>query len=153
MLDAFARILLRYRIVFLIVLVVDTALMLWLATYVKLSYEGAKILPASDSSYIDYNAFKQKFGEDGTVMVIGLQSDSIFSLPLFNAWADLSDEIKKIDGIQEVVSISRSYTILRNDSLQRLDVKRLVERKPQTREEVDTIKAALLNIPFYEGLL
>src|SRR5437870_5733711 len=153
MLDAFARVLLRYRIVFLIVLIVDTALMFWLATYVKLSYEGAKILPASDSSYVDYSAFKQKFGEDGTVMVIGIQSDKIFSIPLFNAWYDLSNQIKKIDGIQEVVSISRSYNILRNDNTGRLDVKPLVSRRPETQGEVDTVRETLLNLPFYEGLL
>ena len=153
MLDAFARVLLRYRIVFLIVLVADTALMLWLATYVKLSYEGAKILPASDSSYVDYSAFKKKFGEDGTVLVIGLQSDKIFSLPLFNDWYDLSNRIKSIDGIQEVVSISRSYNIILNDSLERLDVKPLMPEKPQSQEQLDSLKTTLLNLPFYEGLL
>mgnify|MGYP003337609262 CR=1 FL=1 len=153
MLDAFARVLLRYRIVFLIVLIVDTALMCWLATYVKLSYEGAKILPASDSSYVDYKAFKQKFGEDGTVMVIGLQSDKIFSLPLFNAWYDLSNEIKRIDGIQEVVSISRSYNIFRNDSFGRLDVKPLLPERPVSQAGVDTLKQILFSLPFYEGLL
>src|SRR3569832_28949 len=153
MLDAFARVLLRYRIVFLIVLVADTALMLWLATYVKLSYEGAKILPASDSSYADYSAFKQKFGEDGTVLVIGLQSDKIFTLPLFNDWYDLSNRIKSIDGIQEVVSISRSYNILKNDSLERLEVKPLLTEKPATQEQLDSLKATLVNLPFYEGLL
>jgi uncharacterized protein len=153
MLDAFARILLRYRIVILIVLIIDTALMLWLATYVKLSYEGAKILPSSDSSYIDYSAFKKKFGEDGTVLVIGLQSDKIFTLPLFKDWYDLSNNIKKIDGIQEVVSISRSYNIIRNDSTERLEVKPLLSHKPELQEEIDTLKQTLLNLPFYEGLL
>jgi predicted RND superfamily exporter protein len=153
MLDAFARVLLRYRLIFLVVLIVDTALMLWLATYVKLSYEGAKILPSSDSSYIDYTAFKKKFGEDGTVMVIGIQSKDIFTLPLFNAWYDLSNEVKTIDGIQEVVSISRSYNILRNDSTARLEVKSIFPEKPKSQTELDSLKQTLLNLPFYEGLL
>jgi uncharacterized protein len=153
MLDAIARTILRYRVVFLIVLIIDTALMCWLATYVKLSYEGAKILPPSDSSYSDYLAFKQKFGEDGTVLVIGLQSDKIFTLSLFNEWYDLTNEIKRIDGIQEVISISRSYNIIRNDSLQKLDVKPLLWNKPQAQHEIDTLKQTLLRLPFYQGLL
>jgi predicted RND superfamily exporter protein len=153
MLEAFTRVLLRYRIVFLVVLIVDTALMLWLATYVKLSYEGAKILPATDSAYIDYTSFKKKFGEDGTVMVIGLQNKDIFSLPLFNAWYDLSNAVKKIDGIQEVVSISRSYNIIRNDSTERLVVKPIFPEKPTSQQQLDSLKEVLFNLPFYEGLL
>ncbi len=153
MLEAFARVLLRYRIVFLVVLIVDTALMLWLATYVKLSYESAKILPSNDTTYVNYIEFKKKFGEDGTVMVIGLQNKDIFSLPLFNAWYDLSNEVKKIDGIQEVVSISRSYNIIRNDSTERLEVKSIFPEKPRSQQQLDSLKKVLFNLPFYEGLL
>src|ERR1041384_3152597 len=106
--------------------------MLYTATFVKLSYETAKILPASDSTYQEYLEFKKKFGEDGSVMVIGYQSLDLFKLNTFNDWYDLSNSIKQIDGIQEVISTARSFHIVRNDSMQRLDFRPLVATKPTT---------------------
>jgi predicted RND superfamily exporter protein len=66
-----ARIILRYRIITLIVLVTLTGVMVFFTSKVKLSYEAARILPPKDSTYHQYLKFKEKFGEDGTVMVIG----------------------------------------------------------------------------------
>ena len=82
MLEAAARIILRYRFVTLIVLITLTGIMGFFASRVKLSYESARILPLSDSTYSQYLKFKEKFGEDGTVMVIGFQSDSLWNQPV-----------------------------------------------------------------------
>ena len=112
MLFAAARIILRHRVVSLIVLLALTGGMIYMATFVKLSYEAAKILPPTDSTYAEYLKFKQKFGEDGTVMVIGFQSDSIWQQKLLADWYDLSNDVKSIDGIQEVVSIARAFQVV-----------------------------------------
>ena len=86
MLKAAARIILRHRLASLITLLVLTGFMAYMATGVKLSYEAAKILPPTDPTYAQYLKFKEKFGEDGTVMVIGFQSDSIWQKDVFNGW-------------------------------------------------------------------
>ena len=153
MLETLARIILRQRVFLLIALLVITAFLAYRATFVKLSYESAKILPASDSSYHEYLKFKEKFGEDGTVMVIGFQSPDIFRLNVFNDWYRLTNVIKKIEGIQEVISIARCYHLVRNDSLQRLDLKPLLTQEPTSQSEVDSLKEKLSRLPFYEGLL
>jgi len=153
MLEAAARIILRQRFPLLIALVLVTAFMAYRASFVRLSYESAKILPATDSSYMEYLKFKQKFGEDGTVMVIGFQSNEIFRKTLFNGWYNLSNKVKSIEGIQEVVSIARCYHLVRNDSLQRLDLKQVVTHEPESQEEVDSLKKQIDNLILYEGLL
>src|SRR5262245_47628579 len=116
MFENIARIILRNRMLMLIILVAITIAMVFFALRVKLSYETAKILPDDDPTLVAYNNFKQKFGEDGSVMVIGFQSKDMFNLELFNHWYDLTQEIKKMEGIQEVVSTARSFMVLRNDS-------------------------------------
>ncbi len=153
MLKAVARIILRQRISLLIALFVITAFMGYRASFVKLSYESAKILPASDSSYNEYIKFKEKFGEDGTVMVIGFQSPDIFKLDIFNGWYNLTNTVKNIEGIQEVVSVGRCFHLERNDSLERLDFKPLVTQRPTSQNEVDRIKNQVDKLPFYQGLL
>lgn len=153
MLEAAARIILRYRLVSLITLLVLTGFMVYMATGVKLSYEAAKILPPSDPTYAQYLKFKEKFGEDGTVMVIGFQSDRIWDKDVFAGWYQLTNDVKKIEGIQEVISVARAFYVTRNDSLQKLDFKPLIAQKPTRQSEVDSIKDQLLNLPFYDGLL
>ena len=153
MLERIARIILRNRLVMLISLGVITVAMAVLSFQVKLSYETAKILPDDDSTLVAYQKFKQKFGEDGTVMIIGFQSEDLFKLELFNHWYDLSQEIKNVEGIQEVVSTARSYNVLRNDSLQRLDFKPILTRRPTSQAEVDSVRSILMQLPFYDGLL
>jgi uncharacterized protein len=153
MLEAAARIILRYRVASLITLLVLTGFMVYMASGVKLSYEAAKILPPSDPTYAQYLKFKEKFGEDGTVMVIGFQSDSIWQKDVFAGWYKLTNDIKAIEGIQEVVSIARAFQVIRNDSLHKLDFKPLLSATPVSQSEVDSVKLKLLNLPFYEGLL
>src|SRR5215203_4636691 len=88
MLEKIARIILRNRLAMIIGLAVITIAMVILSFNVKLSYETAKILPDDDSTLVAYNNFKQKFGEDGSVMVIGFQSPDLFGLNIFNHWYD-----------------------------------------------------------------
>ena len=100
------RIILRYRLINIIVIILATAFMGYKALDVKLSYEFAQMLPQSDSTNIFYKKFKETFGEDGAVMFIAIQAPEIYELEKFNAWYDLTYDIKKIVGVEEVVSIA-----------------------------------------------
>ena len=84
MLATIARIILRHRLLTLFSLLVMTGVMAYFASQVQISYEGAKILPPTDPTYAEYLKFKEKFGEDGTVMVIGFQSDKIWDHKIFS---------------------------------------------------------------------
>jgi predicted RND superfamily exporter protein len=86
-------------------------------------------------------------------MVIGFEGENLFRLSAFSNLYDLSNEIKKIDGIQEVVSVAKCYHVVRNDSLQRLELKPLPAQKPSSQEEVAAILDTIKSLPFYKGLL
>ena len=66
------RFILRNRLANLIAIVAVTILMAGLGSKVKMSYEMARMLPESDSTYIAYESFKKQFGEDGSVMFAGM---------------------------------------------------------------------------------
>ncbi len=153
MVEAAARIILRYRRITLLVLVGLTAFMAFMASQVKLSYEGAKILPPSDSTYSQYLRFKEKFGEDGTVMVIGFQSERLWEVPVLADWYDLSKEVKTIEGIQEVISVARAFHVTRNDSLHKLDFKPILASRPERQSQADSLREMIGMLPFYQGLL
>lgn len=123
------------------------------ATKIQLSYEMIKMLPASDSASIDYENFKQKFGQDGSVFFIGVQDDKLFQLDQFNDWYDLTHALKEIDGVEEVVSVAKLYQLIRNDEKKKFDFNPLIKTKPTTQKELDSIKELIYSLPFYDGLL
>ena len=73
-----SRLILQNRILIILFFIVSTVFMGYHAKNLKLSYAGSKILPLTDSVFIKYNTFKKAFGEDGNVMVLGIQSAEIY---------------------------------------------------------------------------
>ncbi|MFM8949537.1 MAG: efflux RND transporter permease subunit [Bacteroidota bacterium] len=153
MFKRFASLLLRNKLFFTLAVLIGTAFMGYEASKMELSYEFAKILPADDPSFIEYQQFKQDFGSDGNVMVVGFADSTFFSLNKFNEWYHLSKAIKIIPGIKDVVSVPTSYTLVRNDSLRRFDFEPLIKRIPRTQADVDSIREVFEQLPFYEGIV
>lgn len=147
------RFILRNRLGILIGVVLITAFMAWQASRVTLSYEMARILPASDSISIKYDAFKRQFGEDGSVIVIGVQDPRLFTLGFFNDWLRLSDAIKATEGIEGVVSIGRLYELSRNETKHSFDFKPLVGDSVDSQATLDSLKLRIGSIPLYKGLI
>lgn len=148
-----AKFILRNRIGILITVGLITAFLAYQASFVSITYEFAKLLPDDDTTYINNVKFKKQFGEDGTVMVIGVKDSNLFQLKNYNAWFDFTSKIKKIDGIQEVVSVTRVFNLSRNDSLQKFDFKPITPEKPKTQAELDSVKDVIYSLPFYSGFI
>lgn len=161
-----SKIILKNRLAILIGIGIVTIIMGYLAQFAKMSYQMAQMLPKTDSTYIDYENFKSTFGADGSVIVIGIKNENLFELKNFNAWYDLTHNLKKIqvdfrknnkdvrvNGITEALSIANAYTLTRNDEKKQFDLQQLVTKKPTTQLEVDSLKEVLYSYPFYEGFL
>ncbi|MCK9640745.1 MAG: MMPL family transporter [Prolixibacteraceae bacterium] len=147
------RVLLRNRPAILTLIVLLTAFMGWKGSGVKLSYDNASILPADDSFIMDYNAFKKRFGEDGSVLVIGVENPNMFQLKDFNQWYDLTTDMTKIDGVEGVMSIAKTADIQKNDSLHQFEFLPLVPSRPTSQITADSLKNKILSLKFYDGLL
>jgi len=148
-----AKFLLRNRIGIIIAISLITAFMAYKAINVELSYELAQMLPASDSTFVKYTNFKKMFGEDGNVFVVGIKNDKIFEKDQFNALYNLCNEIKKKDGIEEVVSITRNINIYKNDSTKKFEFRQIVSHELDSQQEADSIKNVIFSLPFYSGFL
>ncbi|MCD4680385.1 MAG: MMPL family transporter, partial [Bacteroidales bacterium] len=147
------RIILRNRLGNLIIIALLTAFMLYKAFDVQLSYQLAQMLPTTDSTYIKYNGFKEIFGEDGSVLFIGIQDENIYELNKFNDWYDLTYRVKDIEGVEEVVSIAKMYQLTKNEETKKFDFLPVISKKPYSQEELDSLKEVIYSLPFYDGLL
>ncbi|MDI1354865.1 MAG: MMPL family transporter [bacterium] len=149
----FSTILLRNKIGFAAAVLLLTAFMGWEASKMQLSYEFAKILPDDDSTFIEYQEFKKQFGEDGNVMVMGFKDKDLFKLEEFRDWHELGKNVKKIQGIKELMSITTIFRMVKNDSLNKFEFTPLIKNPITSQQEVDSLKAEILNMPFYEGII
>ncbi|KJS05649.1 MAG: hypothetical protein VR77_07735 [Flavobacteriales bacterium BRH_c54] len=162
----FSRIILRNRLLFLILIGLATVFMAYQAQFARMSYEMAQILPKSDPTYKEYDKFKEIFGKDGSMVVVGIDNSNIYQLNNFNAWFDLTQGIKKIEvdfkkdgelikvnGVTEALSVANAYTLKKNYESKKFDFNQIVQKKPNTQEEVDEIKKAIHQQPFYNGFL
>lgn len=148
-----SRFILRNRTLLIVILTLSTIFMAYTGRNVRLSYENTSLLPERDSTRIEYQEFKNLFGEDGNVIVIGAKNSEIFNHDQFNAWADLGDKIHEIEGVREVVSIARAINLVKNDSTHQFDVLPLVSKKAGSQAEVDSLKNLILSLKIYEGML
>jgi predicted RND superfamily exporter protein len=146
-----ARAILSYRPFWLGLIVVLTGVMAYFGTRLQLSYQVARVLPLSDSTQQQYDRFKQRFGADGTLMVVGWQSDRWFDLPVYQGWYDMTDRVGKLPGVKQVLSTTRLYTLDRQE--EKWTMNPLVRQRPQTQQDADSLKKQVLSLPFYEGLL
>ena len=78
-----AKLVLKNRLLLLICLLAATLVMAFFASKIKLSYEFTNAIPVDNPKYEDYLSFRKKFGDDGNVLVIGVQSNDFFQLKNF----------------------------------------------------------------------
>lgn len=144
---------LRFRLPLLILLAVSTAFMAWHASKVELSYEFSRAIPVDNQKYLDYQAFKKKFGEDGNLMVIGMHSENLFSAPIFNDFVSLNDTLRNIESVEDVLSVSSAINLTKNDSSENLEARPIFPPGQPDQAAIDSSLAIFHNLPFYKGLL
>lgn len=148
-----ARIVLKFRWILLALLVLATAVMTYHASKVQLSYEFSRAIPTDNPKYQDYQEFRKLFGEDGNLMVIGVQTKEFFREPFFNDYAALVKDIRKVKAVEDVLSVPASVNLLKDSASEKLNVFPLFPDRKLSQPELDSMAAAFLNLPFYQGLL
>ncbi len=144
---------LKFRVSLLIILFLATAVMGYFASKVELSYEFGKAIPTDNPKYQDYMAFRQKFGDDGNLLVIGVQTERFYDLKNFKALAQLHNDLKAVKGVENVLSIPEAITLIKNDTSSSLVTTRIFPAQITEQQQLDTGKAVFENLPFYRGLL
>ena len=148
-----AKYIIRYRLLWVTLILISTAFMAYEGSKIELSYNFVRILPPSDPVEKEYQSFRQRFGEDGGVMVIGWQDEGLFQQDKFGDWYQLAQKIKATPGIKNVLFLGNLYKAVRNDSLQKFDFKPILTKQPTSQAEIDSLKKEVANLPFYEGLV
>lgn len=148
-----AKFILDRRLANIIVVSILTVFMIFGASKVRMSYEFGRTLPESDSTMREYMDFLEQFGQDGSVIFLGIHDENLYSLEHFNDWYDLNEEISAIQHVKSCLSAASLFDLKKNDSTRRFNIVKIAPRKPQTQAEVDEIKRQIDNLKIYDGLI
>lgn len=151
--ESLARLVLKFRLPLLLFLLAATAFMAYHASKVKLSYDFNSSIPTDNPKYIANLNFRKQFGDDGNLLVVGVQTDSLFKKDIFNGYIALGDSLKKITGVDDVLSIPMAINLVRDSVTQKPRAVPLFPRHPDSQTAIDSGEATFLGLPFYKGLL
>lgn len=144
---------LQYRSSLLVLLFAFTGLMGYYGSQVKLSYEFAKAIPVDNPKYLAYKNFRETFGDDGNTLVVGVQTDKLFELPVFKAYSTLQKQLKKVQDVEDVLSISSAVSLQKDTLTDKLTAVKIFDDSVTTQEQLDAAKATFYNQTFYKTRL
>jgi len=144
---------LKNRLVLLIILFATTAVMGFFASKVKLSYEFARAIPVDNPKYRDYKAFQQRFGDDGNVLVMGIQTDSFFKPETFAAYYKLHRQLRKVEYVDEVLSVPAAIGLFKDTLTEKLVPAKIFPDSVIEMGMLDSAKDNFLNLSFYKSKL
>ena len=151
--ESIARLVLKFRLQLLILLFFATVFMAYHATKVTLSYDSTRTIPTDNPKYLANQAFRQKFGDDGNLLVIAVQTDKLFQKDIFSDYLFLNEEIKKVPGVDAVLSAPVAINLVKDSITQKVKAIPIFSAHPAGQAEIDSGKAVFLGLPFYKGLL
>ncbi|MBO9563169.1 MAG: MMPL family transporter [Niastella sp.] len=148
-----ARFILRFRWLLLGILLAVTAYLGYYASKVQLSYEFTRAIPTDNPKYLTYQAFRQQFGEDGNLLVIGVQTDQLFTEKIFNDYTALAADMKKVEAVEDVLSVPAASNLLRDSAAEKLNASLIFPPGRLTQATIDSSAAIFRSLKFYQGLL
>ena len=143
----------KYKLVSIGFLAVATMVLGYFALQVKLSYEFTKAIPEDNPKYLMYKQFVQKFGVDGTTMVVGFQTDSFFTKEIFNQVANVQEQIKTVQGVTEVVGIPNAYVLVKDTVSNKFITRKIFKASYSSDSLLQVDKLLFEQLPFYKNLM
>ena len=147
------RLILRNRITILVGIVLFTSLMAFQGRKAEMIYEFPDLLPNTDSTKIAYANFQKRFGKSGSVLLIAIEDNPTKSLSLFQNWYDLIQDLKQIDGVDTVVSVTSIFDLVKNTKDKVFEITPVIKSRPESEQELEEIRIKIEQLPFYKGLL
>jgi uncharacterized protein len=148
-----SRIILRNKILLLTFLALITIFLGYHARKVEMSYEYASMLPKKDRAFQDNQKFIEVFGEEGNLIIIGIQDSTFFEFDKFQKWKTLCKDLLKVEGVENLLSVSNAYNLHKNTEEKKFEIEMVFPDTISNQEELDGAVDIFKSLPFYKKLL
>ncbi len=146
-------VILRNKILLLTILVIITLFLGYNARKVEMSYEYASLLPKKDQAYKDHQQFVETFGEEGNLIIIGVQDSAFFQAARFQAWKQMCEKLEEIEGVEDLLSVSNAYNLVKNSEERKFETEEMFPDSLISQEELEKRAEIFNQLPFYRNLV
>ena len=128
------RILLRNRQAWLVTIGLVTAFMAYQGSSVEMEYGFAKLMPDTDSVSIEYDLLEEEFGQVSNTIVVAIEDPDFFKRDHLDEWTMLMRDLKKVDGVTFVQSLTEAYGLVVDSATEKLAPDTLFNALPEDRK-------------------
>lgn len=144
--DVYAALLLKTKWWVFAVTIFLTVFFAWHARNVKTINALENMLPEHDPDLARYHELTEMYGGD-FIMMIALEADEIFTIPMLTRLDALTREIAKIPAVENVISLTNAPQMTGKDGT--IVIEPLMQRVPRSTAELGAFKANVLADSFY----
>lgn len=149
-----ARFILRNRTIILIVIGVITILLATQWKNMRFTYTEANLLPEDHPVNLQYDEFLKHFGEEGNLIVLGVQDATIFTPEKFKAWEQLTKDLEKFKEVEFTLSVGNLKKLVKRQDTTSFRLEPLIKDSIFTSENLKVYQEELFEkLPFYDGLI
>ncbi|CAN5241569.1 MMPL family transporter [soil metagenome] len=146
-----AHLILKNRLLLIVIIGIITTFMAMQIKHLELSYDFAKVVPSHEPEMVYFEQFKQVFGEDGNLLVIGTKDSALYTPLNFARFKYLNDELSRLQGINNVLSLPLLQRLKKDTQNKKFEMEPVFEELPDDQDSLDSLLNQALNIKFYEG--
>jgi predicted RND superfamily exporter protein len=152
--ESVASIILRNRPLIIILVLAFTVFLGFQWRHMRFTYTEANLLPDDHEVNLEYQNFKDKFGEEGNLIVLGIQDERLFTPEILTAWNELSARIAQADAVALSLSLKDLKILDKQEEPQRFDLVPFMTDSTLTAESAASYRKLLFDdLPFYENLI
>lgn len=145
--------LIKFRVWLVAFVAVGTGVMAWFAKDVEMTYDFAQVVSPNDPDMVYFQAFKKRFGEDGNVLVVGMQDSSVYRLGNFRELRALTDTLGKVEGVSGVLSVTKLISLQKDTVEKQFRAVPIFRQMPETQAQLDSLMERVNHLEFYKGQL
>jgi len=146
-----ALFIIKFRRILLAIIAVATVYMAWVAKDVQMTYDFAQVVSPEDPDMVYFQQFKKTFGEDGNILVIGMQDSSVYKLKNFGLYDKLSTDLAHVQGVTGVLGLPKLIQIQKDTVNNRFVTAPVFKSVPTSQAKLDSLLGVVNNIEFYKG--
>ncbi len=151
--NSIADFVIKFRLGLIVVIGVITVFMGYHASRVEMSYDFARTVPLSDPDMIDLENFRAQFGEDGNLIAVAVKDSGLYQLKNFEAYRQFTNEIKKIPGVKQALSLPFLPLILKDTVNSKFYTQRIFPDTISSQQQLDSLLQIAGDQKIYSNLL
>jgi predicted RND superfamily exporter protein len=152
--NGIARLILRNREIILGIIVIITIAFATQWKYMQFTHSEANLLPDDHPVNEEYNKFLDKFGEEGNLIILGVENKNVGNFKSFNAWNELADTLATFKEVELVLSTSNLPNLSKTEDNTQFIIAPVLKEPLQNNKELKAFKNKLFNdLPFYKNLI